>query len=97
MNPEPKGTVNGVWMPTIVFAPETGITRDEILDDFSAENIDARTFFWPLSSLPMFKSNKSNTNAYSICERAINLPSYHDISTEEIGRVTSVITRIIQK
>ena len=97
MNPEPKGTVNGVWMPTIVFSPETGITRDKILDDFSAENIDARTFFWPLSSLPMFESNKSNINAYSISERAINLPSYHDISNDEIGRVTSVITRIIQK
>ncbi len=97
MNPEPEGIVNGVWMPTAVFSPETGITRDKILSDFSAENIDARMFFWPLTSLPMFESNRSNINAYSISDRAINLPSYHDMSNDEISRVTSVITRIIQK
>jgi perosamine synthetase len=30
MNPEPEGTVNGVWMPTVVFAQETGITSPHI-------------------------------------------------------------------
>jgi perosamine synthetase len=93
MNPEPEGTVNGVWMPTVVFAQETGITRDKLQTDFSAENIDARAFFWPLTSLNMFKSNPFNCHAYSISRRAINLPSYHDINGEEIDRVASVIKK----
>lgn len=54
MNPEPIGTINGAWMPTVVFAPETGITREKLQNAFAAENVDARVFFWPLSSLPMF-------------------------------------------
>ncbi len=41
MNAEPEGMVNGAWMPTAVFASETGVTRDRLLADFAAENIDA--------------------------------------------------------
>ena len=95
LNPEPEGTVNGSWMPNIVFAPETGITREDLQLAFRGENIDARVFFWPLSSLPMFKPKKDNVNAWSISGRAINLPSYHDMGLDEINRVCSVIRRLL--
>jgi perosamine synthetase len=91
MNPEPKGTVNGAWMPTVVFSPETGITREKLQAAFSAENADARVFFWPLSSLPMFEERKLNHLAWDIPSRAINLPSFHNITDAEIERVVSVI------
>ena len=91
MNPEPQGTVNGAWMPTVVFDPESGITREKLQAAFAAENIDARVFFWPLSGLPMFQAVKSNTNAWSIPDRAINLPSYHDIFSHELERVAAVL------
>lgn len=92
MNPEPPGTVNGGWMPTVVFAPETGVTREKLLAAFAEEKADARVFFWPLSSLPIFELVKSNVNARSIPGRAINLPSYHDITSSEISRVVAVVT-----
>ena len=47
MNPELVGTVNGAWMPTVVFDVETGITRESLQAAFAAENIDARVFFHP--------------------------------------------------
>ena len=55
------------------------------------ENIDARVFFWPLSSLPMFKSVEKNIVARNISNRAINLPSYHDITMDELLRVVDII------
>jgi perosamine synthetase len=91
MNPEPDGTVNGAWMPTLVFAPETNITREKLQAAFAAENADARVFFWPLSSLPMFEPVISNTHAWSIPDRAINLPSYHEMCSSDIDRVCAVI------
>lgn len=91
MNPEPEGAVNGAWMPTVVFGPETDITQEILQTAFAAENIDARVFFWPLSSLSMFASVLANTHAYSIPERAINLPSFHDMSHTEKERVIAVI------
>jgi perosamine synthetase len=95
MNPELAGTVNGAWMPTVVFASETGITREHLQAAFSAENADARVFFWPLSSLAMFGPVRSNVLAWDLPGRAINLPSYHDISAGDIARVVDVIKRVI--
>lgn len=91
MNPEPNGCINGAWMPTIVFPENISITREKILSNFLNENIDARVFFWPLSMLDMFDSVKMNKNAWGISERAINLPSYHNIEMCEMMRVTEVI------
>ncbi|WPE21010.1 DegT/DnrJ/EryC1/StrS family aminotransferase [Shinella zoogloeoides] len=91
LNPEPPGTQNGFWMPTAVFDKETGITREKLQTAFQAENIDARVFFWPLSSTPSFKPKPENVNAYDLPSRAINLPSYHDLTNEEIDRVSDVL------
>lgn len=91
MNPEPPGTTNGAWMPTVVFEPETGVTREKLQAAFATENVDARVFFWPLSGLPMFEPVISNTIAWNIPGRAINLPSYHNMSFEDLQRVVCVI------
>lgn len=96
MNPEPAGTINGAWMPTVVFSPETGITREKLQSAFAEENIDARVFFWPLSNLPFFESN-NYINSYSIPQRAINLPSYHDLSKLDIYRVINVLKDIFDR
>ena len=93
-NPEPAGSRNGFWMPTAVFQQETGVTRDMLLAAFAAENIDARVFFWPLSSLPCFQPVLDNINAYDLPERAINLPSYHDMTDDDLSRVVDVLLRV---
>ncbi len=94
LNPEPAGSRNGFWMPTAVFQQETGVTRDMLLAAFAAENIDARVFFWPLSSLPCFQPVLDNINAYDLPERAINLPSYHDMTDDDLSRVVDVLLRV---
>jgi perosamine synthetase len=91
MNPEPPNTVNGAWMPTVVFADAMQISREQLMTAFSDENIDARVFFWPLSGLEMFESLPSNVISWGLPERAINLPSYHDITLKDIQRIVKVI------
>lgn len=96
MNPEPTGTRNGFWMPTLVFPRETGVTRERLQAAFAAENIDARVFFWPLSSLPPFSEQAGrNATAHDLPGRAINLPSYHDMTTEELDRVANILLQVI--
>ena len=91
MNPEPDGSVNGYWMPTIVVDSVVEFDRDDLLDRFKADNIDGRVFFWPLSSLPMFERRPENVVSYSIYSRAINLPSYHDIDDASLERVARCV------
>lgn len=94
LNPESTGTQNGFWMPTAVFDQSLGVTRETLQAALRAESIDARVFFHPLSSLPMFTPCSDNTLAWDIPNRAINLPSYHDMNAEDTGRVVGVIRRL---
>jgi perosamine synthetase len=95
MNPEAVGTVNGAWMPTAVFSPETGITRDYIQAALRAENIDARVFFHPLSSLPMFEDKSLNFNAWDLPNRSINLPSFHDLTDRELSTIVNILISVL--
>jgi perosamine synthetase len=92
MNPEPPGTTNGYWMPTIVVDANVPFDREALLAAFKADNIDGRVFFWPLSSLPSFAPRPNNSVSHSLSVRALNLPSYHDLSTVEIARVARFVT-----
>lgn len=97
MNPQPTHSRNGYWMPTVVLDEALGITRDTLIEAFKAQEIDARVFFWPLSSLPMFQAHDVDTPvSFSLCERAINLPSYHDMTDEDQGRVIDVIHHVLK-
>jgi perosamine synthetase len=103
MNPQPDHSRNGYWMPTLVFAESTGITREILVEEFKAADIDARVFFWPLSALPMFADASTQARAgttpvaLSLSERAINLPSYHDMTDDDQQRVINVIQGIFNK
>lgn len=94
MNPEPAGTQNGFWMPTVVFEESTGVTREALQAGFAQKNIDARVFFHPLSGLPMFNPQFDNFNAWNIPARAINLPSCHDMTEDETRRVVDVVLSV---
>jgi perosamine synthetase len=95
MNPEPAGTTNGYWMPTIVVDAGVPFDRDALLAAMRAEDIDARVFFWPLSMLPPFEGSPQPTVSHGLYRRAINLPSYHDITPGEMDRVVDVVRRVI--
>ena len=89
VNPEPAGTINGFWMPSIIVNAGVPFDRETLLAVFKADNIDGRAFFWPLSMLPMFEKKPENAVSYGLYKRAINLPTYHDLTKQEMDRVIS--------
>jgi len=90
MNPEPPGTTNGYWMPTIIVDDSVGFDRDKLLADFKANAIDGRIYFWPLSMLPHFPSTQNNV-ARRLYARGVNLPTYHDLTDDDVIRVTNIV------
>ena len=96
MNPEIPETYISAWMPTVVISENMGITRELLQYNFNNKKIDARVFFWPLSALPMFREVRENQNSWSIPERAMNLPSFHDITDDQIQQVSDVILNILR-
>jgi len=96
LNPEPNNTVNGAWMPTIVFEQSTGVTREKLQTTLASENVDARVFFHPLSSLSFFETCLENSISYDTPLRSINLPSYHDMKESDILRIVKVLQNIYE-
>src|SRR4029079_8994485 len=82
MNPEPTGTFNSYWMPTLVLPPSLGTKRDGVLDFMRKSGIDARVFFPPLSDTPVFKDIRCvpTPRAHDLSTRSLNLPSYPDMT-----------------
>ncbi len=95
MNPEPAGTVNGYWMPTIVVDENVPFVRDELMARFKERRIDGRVFFWPLSMLPMFGQEAKSTVAIGLHGRGVNLPSFFNIEDKELDMVLDVIGIVI--
>jgi perosamine synthetase len=90
MNPEPQGTTNCFWMPTVVYPdymPEVGPLLQQTMQK---NNIDTRAFFYPLSQMPMFDEKKSNLNSYNIHNRALNLASYYDMNEYDVDKVIQI-------
>jgi perosamine synthetase len=96
LNTESQGQLNSYWMPTVVFSEQSGIKQEQLINAFQKANIDARVFFWPLSSLPMFTDKPENQCAYEICQRAINLPSYPQLTESEQQQVVQVISTMFR-
>lgn len=97
MNPEPTGTRNGYWMPTIVVDAGAGFDRAGLLAAMKASNIDGRVFFWPLSTLPPFRPQPGHRVSLSLAPRALNLPTYHDLTDAEIDRVCRLVSSHIRE
>ncbi len=95
MNQEPAGCTNGYWMPTLVADDDFHFDRDDLLSQFRSHGIDARVFFWPLSPTPLEggKAFDHTCLSESIHLRALNLPSGHDLTDEDIQLVSEIVFR----
>jgi len=83
-------------MPTAECLEPTGISNQYLRNVFLDAGIDARLVFPSLSALPIFRPSPDGCPvARSFATRAINLPSYHDMSMAEIERVCAALEKAV--
>jgi perosamine synthetase len=97
MNIQQEYVKNCYWMPTIVFNESVNINRDDLMKYLDKKGIDSRPFFYPLSSLPMFKKQENNNISYSLSKRGMYLPSAFHMSKEDVGYVVECIKNFLEK
>jgi perosamine synthetase len=95
INVEHPQTRIGAWMPTLVFATETRLSGAQMIALFQSRHIDGRVFFHPLSTLPSFGSKAGQPVATDVARRAVNLPSFHDMTEAQIARVAETVTEAL--
>jgi len=96
-NHESIGNKNSYWLPTALFKDKKNFCISSLIKEFQLQNIDARSFFWPLSSLNLFQSNTKNNISWNIPKRAINLPSFHDITEEQLLKICTILENKVRE
>jgi perosamine synthetase len=97
MNVEREHCKNSYWMPTAILPSYFNVEkRDTLIQAMISQGIQARPFFYPVSSFPMFTSIKSNYLSFSIHERGINLPSYFAMTEQDIEYVVDSLKTLIK-
>ncbi len=87
MNIEQDYCKNSYWMPTVVFGKSWNFNRDALVRQMCSDGIAIRPFFYPVSMLPMYENASENLVAYRLYDRGINLPSYYDMSEDDLEHV----------
>jgi perosamine synthetase len=102
LNAEPPETKNSYWMTTLLVDPSLGLSKEDAILRLSAAGIDARPFFYPLSSLPAYRNTlqaaaaaQRNRESYRISPCGINLPSALTLTEDQVDYVCSVLRSIV--
>src|SRR3989338_8424845 len=95
LNAEVPETTNSYWMGTVVIDKKIlgGKTKEQLVADLAKERIQARPFFYPLSSIPAIKCAAHTPVSFDISRRAINLPCGQNITEEEVGYISKCINK----
>jgi perosamine synthetase len=82
------------WMYSILIEDKYRISRDELIIKLKERGIDSRPFFYPIPSMPPYKT----ANAYPVSEelsrKGINLPSSPRLKKDDIKYIVEQIKEI---
>lgn len=93
---EQPGTVHTYWMVSILVA--TPEHRDPLRAQLAGDGIETRPVFFPVHTMPMYaKTYRRHPVAEDIAWRGINLPSWPDMSDEDVQTVAASIRRYFRK
>jgi perosamine synthetase len=82
-------TKHSFWMCSIVV--NDAAQRNPLRDNLKAASIETRPLFYPVHTLPHYATNQSFPIAESLGARGINLPSYPELTRQEVDAICDVI------
>src|SRR5690625_381610 len=100
--PELEGTMSNRWLTALTIDPEvTGVSRIEIIERLSEENIEARPVWKPMHLQPLFDGVKyfpqeeGNSVSDYLFEYGLCLPSGSNMSVGEQERVIGLVKELL--
>ncbi len=93
---EAKDTVHSFWMYSIM--TESVKVRDALRKHLADKGVETRPTFYPVHTMPMFTHQYQKIKvAEEIAIRGMNLPSWPELSSEQVLEVCSVIRSFFAK
>lgn len=94
LNRQASWAKNVYWMVCLELDDYTEFQRDEFIQRLKSNNIDSRPYFYPLSDMPMY-DDADTPIAHKVYKRGLNLPSYFDITKEEVDYICEKVKEIL--
>ena len=100
--PKPSANIkyNYAYMPVLIEPAEFGATRDDVLAVLSEEGINARKYFYPLTSDfecyegQFVPGQEATPIAYDAANKVLTLPMYADLSLDDVDRICDIFRRV---
>jgi perosamine synthetase len=89
MHKEAPNTFHTYWMCSILV--ENLKDRDSLRDYLDSAGIETRPLFYPVHTMPMYNENRQFDSAEWLSCRGMNLPSYPELSEEQVKYIAEKI------
>ena len=96
LNHQASWAKNVYWMVCIELDDYLELQRDELILKLKEKGIDSRPFFYPLSDMPMYE-DVNTTITHKIYQKGLNLPSYFDITKDQVQYICKNLKEEILK
>jgi len=90
------------WISTVILDPSLGFDKEELVRQFSERQIDLRPLFYPLSSMPTFKSfvggksmSDMNPVSYRLSEFGVCLPNGNNLNENDVQYVCDTFKDVV--
>ena len=89
-----EDTESSNWMCSVFFNSKQ--EKEKIVNVLNKNNIETRPFFVPITDLPFYKKSNSCPVTKEVSVLGLNLPSYPELTKEELNRIITIIKNNIK-
>jgi perosamine synthetase len=94
LNYDEPGCKNAYWMICLEIPGMTEAAREELMLRLREHGVDSRPYFYPISDMPMYE-RAATPVAHEMSLRGINLPSYVDLSQQDVADICNITRRVL--
>lgn len=95
LNYQKNSYTNVYWMICIEIDGYDEVKRNNLILELKDKNIDSRPYFYPISDMPMYE-NAITPITHKVYQRGLNLPSYFDITKEQVKYIINTVITVIR-
>lgn len=93
----PERGTHVYWMNSVMLSDKVSKSRDQVMEEMEARNIEMRPLFYPMHVMPPYEDSTVYCPvAESLAARGINLPSHALLTEEQVKYIVESLKGIIE-
>ncbi|MBY0316682.1 MAG: DegT/DnrJ/EryC1/StrS family aminotransferase [Bdellovibrionales bacterium] len=94
---ESENIYHSYWMFSVVLESGVRVSRDELIMEMDKNGVETRPIFYPMHIMPPHLSSEKFPVAEKIASNGLNLPTFSELTNEQIKIVVDTLESIVRK